>query len=225
MKSVQTSFRTVSILTFCPRCRPYHSLPAADARFTVVMTPISLSEFGSFCRPFSTSLRSSRIVWIFVCPESSFQGFVSNTRVSSLKSVFSVFIRYESTLTTGMSTSSFFVPVFPVSLRLTGSSANVSVRFSVDDFVVSRFFMASCVYVRFSPLTELEAPGAIAVSGGHPCISSSSAGFSVGPSFSVSCTSGTASGGGARVSAARKMSNAVDFWSLWCFDNYSVVFF
>ena len=87
-----------------------------------------------------------------------------------------------------MSTSSFFVSVFPVSLRLTGSSANVAVRFYVDDFVVSRFNMevASCVSERFSPLLEPEAPGIIVVSGGSPCISSSAAAFSVGSSFSSS---------------------------------------
>ena len=86
--------------------------------------------------------------------------------VSSLKSVFTVFIRYESNLSTSMSTSSFFVSVFPVNLGLTSSSANVAVRFSVDDFVVHRFFMevASCVSVRFSPSLELEAPGVIVVS-------------------------------------------------------------
>ena len=37
----------------------------------VVMTPISLSEFSSFCRPFFTSWGSSRIVRIFVCLEPS----------------------------------------------------------------------------------------------------------------------------------------------------------
>ena len=41
-------------------------------------------------------------------------------------------------------------------------------RFSVDDFVVNRFFteVASCVSVRFSLLLELEAPGVIVVSVG-----------------------------------------------------------
>ena len=70
--------------------------------------------------------------------------------------------------------------VFPVSLRLTGSPANVAVRFSVGHFVVGRFFteVASCVSVRFSPLLVLEAPGVIVLSGGSLCISSSLAGFS-----------------------------------------------
>ena len=80
-----------------------------------------------------------------------------------------------------------FVSVFFVSLRLTSPSANVTVRFSVDDFVVSRFFteVASCVSVCFSPLLELEAPGVIVVSDGSPCMSSPSNGFSAGSSFSV----------------------------------------
>ena len=123
----------------------------------------------------SASLGSSWIVKIFDCTESSFQGFVS-TLVSSLRSVFTVFKRYESSISIGMSTSSFFVSVFSVSLRLTGSSATVAVLFYVDDFVVNRFFTegASCVSVRFSLLLEPEAPGVIVVSGGFPCISSSS---------------------------------------------------
>ena len=46
-------------------------------------------------------------------------------------------------------------------LRLTGSSANVAVRFSVKDSVINRFLkeVPSCVSVRFSPLLELEALG------------------------------------------------------------------
>ena len=63
-------------------------------------------------------------------------------------------------------------------LRFTDSSANVAVRFFVNDF--NRFFteVGSCVSARFSPLLELEAPGVIAVPGGSPCSFSSSAGFS-----------------------------------------------
>ena len=50
----------------------------------------------------------------------------------------------------------------------------MAVRFSVDDFVVNRFFteVASCVSVRFSALLELEAPGVIVVSCGSPRLAS-----------------------------------------------------
>ena len=101
-------------------------LQAADARFTVATTPIPLSEFRSICRPFFTSLGSPRNVRVFVCGESSIQGFVSSTPVSSPKSVFTVFVRDERTLSTDLSTSSFSVSVVPVSLRLARSSANVA---------------------------------------------------------------------------------------------------
>ena len=48
--------RTAVLLSIDPS-RLHHSvLPAADDRFTVFMTPTSLSEFSSFCRPFFTSL-------------------------------------------------------------------------------------------------------------------------------------------------------------------------
>ena len=59
---------------------------------------------------------------------------------------------------------------FSVSLRLTGSSANVAVRFSVEDFVVTRFFteVASCISVRFSLLLDLQALGVIVVSDSSP---------------------------------------------------------
>ena len=53
-------------------------------------------------------------------------------------------------------------------------------------------------------------PVVMIVSGGSPCISSSSVGLSVGSSFSSSCTFGTASGG-ARGSAAGGMSSVVGF--------------
>ena len=82
--------------------------------------------------------------------------------------------RYESTLSTGMSTSSCFVSVFTVSLRLIGLSANVAVCLSVDDFVVSFTQVLSCDSVRLSPLLELEAPGVIVVTDDSPCISWSS---------------------------------------------------
>ena len=59
------------------------------------------------------------------------KGFISSALVSSLRSVFTVCIRCESTLSIGMSTSSFFVSCFPVSLCLTGSSSNVAVCVSV----------------------------------------------------------------------------------------------
>ena len=142
-------------------------LPAADDRFTAVMTPISLDEFSFFgivkdCQDF-------RLHGI-VIPRIRF-----HTVVVAEECVHRV-NRYESSISVGMSTSSFFVSVFSVSLRLTGSSATVAVRFSAEDFVVNRFFteVASCVSVRFSLLVELEAPGVIVVSGGFPCISSSS---------------------------------------------------
>ena len=45
-----------------------HRMPAADDRFTVVMTTIAVSEFSSFCRPLHTSLGSSRIVKNFRLP-------------------------------------------------------------------------------------------------------------------------------------------------------------
>ena len=92
------------------------------------------------------------------CPESFFKEFVS-TPVSSLRSVFTVFNRYAPSISTGMSTSSFFVSVFPVRLRATGSSANAAVRFSASDFVANRFFteVASCVSVRFCWGSELQA--------------------------------------------------------------------
>ena len=104
---------------------------------------------------------------LFGILDSSFQGFFP-TSVSSLGSVSIVLGRYDSSVSTGMSASSFFVSVFPVCLLLTGSSAKVAVRFSVDDFFVNRFFteVSSCVSVRCSPLLELEAPGVIVVSDG-----------------------------------------------------------
>ena len=123
-------------------------------------------------------------------------------------------VRPESTLSIGVSTASFFVSDFTVSLRLTGSSANVAVRFSVDDFVGNRFFkeLLSCVSVRFSVLLGLEAPGAIVVCDGSSCIygSSSPAGFTDGSSSSFSCTSGTG-GGRTSGSVAGGMSGVVDF--------------
>ena len=138
-------------------------LPAADVRFKVVMTPISLGGFSSFCRPFFTSSGSSWIVRDCqdlrllgnAFPRIRFQhtNLVVQACVQRL-------IRYESTVSTGMSTSSFFVSVLLVSLRLGGPSANVAVCVSVGDFVVNRFFteVASCVSVSPSPLLELEVP-------------------------------------------------------------------
>ena len=81
-----------------------------------------------------------------------------------------MFSRHESSISTCMGRSSCFVFVFPVSLRLTGSSAQVALRLCVEDFAVNRFFTRepSCVSVRLSPPLELEAPGVIVVSDGSP---------------------------------------------------------
>ena len=140
--------------------------------------------------------------------------FVANAHVQSLKNVFTVFSRYECTLSICMGTLSFFVSVFSIRLRLRGSSANMAVGFSVDDFVVSRFFteVLSCVSVRFFSFSELKAPGVIVVSDSSPCISwsSSSAGFTEGSSSL--CVKHVWTGSGrAGKSVARGISGVVDF--------------
>ena len=114
------------------------------------MSSLSVPNLG-FTQP--SCSRSTRRVWITRLPAADARftlvlhtGFVA-------KDLFNIFIRYETTLSTGMSTSLFFVAVFAVSLRLTGSSANVAVRISVDYFVVNRFFkeVASGVSESFTP--------------------------------------------------------------------------
>ena len=120
--------------------RLYHSFAVADDRFTVVTTPISLSKFSSFCRHLlRTSLDRQGLSGIrlprIVIPRIRF-----HTALVAEECVHRVYHRYESSISTGMCTSSNFVSVSLVSLRSTGWSANMAVRFSVDDFVVNRFF-------------------------------------------------------------------------------------
>ena len=59
----QSGLQATVFLSIDPS-RLYHSFAVAGDRFTVVMTPISLSEFSSFCRHLFTSLASSRMVRI-----------------------------------------------------------------------------------------------------------------------------------------------------------------
>ena len=111
---------------------------------------------------------------IFILCTSSLQGF-SSSPVSSFGSVFTVCSTSVSLISTAMSTSLLCKSVVFSRLRFTGSSGSetgVAGRFG--DFVINRFLTGtfSCVSVRFSPLLELDGPGAFLVSTGSPCISS-----------------------------------------------------
>ena len=114
-------------------------LRAADACFVVVITLISLCEFSSFCRFFLHLFGIVKDCQDFGLPRIVIQKDSYQSRRSKVCSPCSS-IRCESTLSIGMSTSSFFVSVFLDSLHLTSSSPSVAIRFSVVYFVVNRFF-------------------------------------------------------------------------------------
>ena len=98
----QSGLHATVFLSIDPSRFFFAGLPAADDRFTFVMTLISLSELSSFCRPFFTSLGLSRIGRIFV----------SRIRFHTCLVTEECVHRYESLTSVGISTSSFFASVF-----------------------------------------------------------------------------------------------------------------
>ena len=146
------------------------------------MTPVALSDVICFCRLFLTSLGPSRIVKFVVCAESSSRVFVSSAHVSALRSVFTVFSRYESMLYTGNQYVIVLRLCFPCqsSYDRLISKRGCSLLFGRHRRQ-SLAEVFSCVSVRFSLLIEFEAPGVIVGSDGSLCIS-----WSVDSSYSFS---------------------------------------